>query len=147
MLLISHRGNLNGKSDLENDPTYVSTALSKNYDVEIDIWYVDHKLYLGHDEPQYEIDLEWLLTNISKLWIHCKNANAIIYFNDLKHPFNYFWHENDLMTLTSKKFMWVYPGKQPIKNSIAVMPEKFGDDTTNCYGICSDYVENYTIKK
>lgn len=57
--------------------------------------------------------------------------------------FVYFWHNTDVMTLTSNNKMWVYPGNQPIKNSIAVMPEINNDEVTDCYGICSDYIEKY----
>jgi len=39
--------------------------------------------------------------------------------------------------------MWVYPGKQPIKNSIAVLPEIFNDDIKDCTGICSDFIKKY----
>ena len=34
-------------------------------------------------------------------------------------------------------------GKQPIKDSIAVMPELHQDDLAVCKGICSDYIINY----
>ena len=47
------------------------------------------------------------------------------------------------MTLTSNGWMWVYPGKQPIKGSIAVMPEIYNDDVSECAGVCSDYIEKY----
>jgi hypothetical protein len=54
MILISHRGNLNGKDvDNENNPLYIDRALGKGYDVEVDVWYVNGKWYLGHDEPTY----------------------------------------------------------------------------------------------
>ena len=59
--------------------------------------------------------------------------------------YNYFWHQEDTVTLTSRGHIWVYPGKQPIKNSIAVMPELFNDDTQYCLGICSDYIEKYKL--
>jgi hypothetical protein len=39
--------------------------------------------------------------------------------------------------------IWAYPGKQPIKGSIAVMPEIYNDDLSACAGICSDYIKNY----
>ena len=40
MKLISHRGNLEGrKPELENNPEYIDEALSKGYDVEIDVWW------------------------------------------------------------------------------------------------------------
>jgi hypothetical protein len=39
--------------------------------------------------------------------------------------------------------MWVYPGKQPITGSIAVMPEIHNDDISKCLGVCSDFIKRY----
>ncbi len=91
------------------------------------------------------VDFKWFRDRIDKLWVHCKNIEAMEFFNANfeTFPFNYFWHENDTMTLTSKKYIWVYPGKQPINNSIAVMPEIYNDDISKCIGICSDFVKDY----
>ena len=55
MILISHRGNLNGKTDDENKPKYIEQALNQGFDVEIDVWYIDNQFWLGHDKPQYKI--------------------------------------------------------------------------------------------
>ena len=47
MILISHRGNLEGKNpEKENSPIYVLQALSKGFDVEVDI------------EPQVEVEVD-----------------------------------------------------------------------------------------
>jgi hypothetical protein len=148
MRLISHRGNLNGKMESwENEPTYIDLAIKKGFDVEIDVWFIDGILFLGHDEPQYSVDFIWFLDRISKLWIHCKNTEALVYFRECESEFNFFWHQEDDATLTSKNYIWAYPGKQPIKNSIAVMPELNNDDVSKCLGICSDHIINYkTIK-
>jgi hypothetical protein len=144
MKLISHRGNLTGPNpEKENSIPYIQEALNKGFDVEIDIWVIDDKIYLGHDKPQYLIEEIWLYLHKRHLWIHCKNINAIYYFTSKLKLFNYFWHENDTLTLTSKGYIWAYPGKQSIKNSIAVMPEIYHDDTSQCLGICSDYIQNY----
>jgi hypothetical protein len=42
--------------------------------------------------------------------------------------------------------MWAYPGKQKISNSIAVMPEIYNDDLSECVGICSDHIYDYGKK-
>ena len=56
MILISHRGNIDGvKPTKENSPEYILEAISLGYDVEIDVWKVDGKWFLGHDEPEYAI--------------------------------------------------------------------------------------------
>jgi hypothetical protein len=144
MILIAHRGNIDGKSELyENEPNYIDKALKKGYDVEIDIWVIEGNFYLGHDKPQYGITLEWLDKRKNELWIHCKNIEAMEWFNSLFGTYNYFWHQEDTLTLTSKGYIWAYPGKQPIKASIAVMPEIYNDDISQCLGICSDYIQNY----
>jgi hypothetical protein len=144
MILIAHRGNTNGPmKSWENEPTYIDLAISKGFDVEVDVWYIDGLLYLGHDEPQYGIDLRWFTDRISKLWIHCKNIEAIIYFQNCEYGFNYFWHETDTIALTSTNHIWAYPGKQPIHKSIAVMPEINNDDLSLCIGVCSDYITKY----
>jgi hypothetical protein len=144
MILISHRGNINGRLESwENEPTYIDLAIKKGYDVEIDVWYKDNLFWLGHDEPQYSIDFRWLCDRIDKLWVHCKNIDSMICLKESGYPINYFWHQEDDLTLTSLSYIWVYPGKQPIKNSVAVIPELYNDDTSKCIGICSDYIERF----
>ena len=143
MILISHRGNINGKiPSKENEPFYIKDAIHLGYDVEVDVWYSNNTFWLGHDNPEYQIGLYFLLENADKLWCHAKNIEAIVEMKKEK-TINCFWHQKDDITLTSKGYIWAYPGKQPIKNSIAVMPEIYNDDLDKCIGICSDYISNY----
>lgn len=142
MILISHRGNVNGRiPEAENDPDYLVGTMMMGYDVEIDLWGTFGSLHLGHDEPQYEIQLSWLVEHQDKLWIHCKNIEALLRMK--MYAFHYFWHETDTVTLTSKNYIWAYPGKQPIQRSIAVMPELHGEEVLQCVGVCSDYISKY----
>ena len=144
MILIAHRGNTNGPmKSLENEPSYIDLAISKGFNVEVDMWCIDGLLYLGHDEPQYVVDPRWFIDRISKLWIHCKNIEAITYFQNCEYEFNYFWHETDTIALTSSNYIWAYPGKQPIHKSIAVMPEINNDSFDLCIGVCSDFIATY----
>ena len=145
MILIAHRGNINGKVEkLENSPSYIDFAIEQGYDVEIDVWYHQHEFWLGHDEPSYEVSLKWLTDRKDSLWIHCKDLISIDMLRELqihnKVDLNYFFHDEDDCTITSKGDLWVYPGKQPVKNSIAVMPEWHDDDVSLCKGICSDNI-------
>jgi hypothetical protein len=145
MIYISHRGNLKGRNaERENEPEYIDEAINAGFDVEIDMWWVDGRVYLGHDGPQYEVDNEWLVDRVDKLWVHCKNVELLNWIRST--ILHYFWHENDTLTLTSKQYMWAYPGKQPIIGSIAVMPEIYNDKVKKCMGICSDYVKDYKDK-
>lgn len=141
MIRIAHRGNVDGpKPELENEPNYIDQALNLHYDVEVDLWIMSNNLFTGHDEPQYNISMDWLSSRKNRLWIHCKNLEAMSYLNPLGNIYHYFWHENDTVTLTSRNYIWAFPGKQPIKNSIAVMPEIYNDDLSMCLGICSDHL-------
>jgi hypothetical protein len=145
MVLISHRGNINGRFEShENEPTYIDLAISKGYDVEVDVWFVDGVLYLGHDKPQYGVDFRWIRDRLSNLWIHCKNIESLYYFKECSYDVNYFWHQEDDVTITSKGYFWTYPGKKLTNNSIAVMPEiKEFIDIEISFGVCSDNIEKY----
>lgn len=148
MRLISHRGNLNGRSEgKENDPAYIDNAIKLGYDVEIDLWYHQQKFWLGHDEPMCKTDINWLIDRKHNLWVHCKDLitiDMLRYFQQkMLVDLNYFFHNTDDCTLTSKGYLWVFPGKQPVKDSIAVLPEKFNNDLSKCVGICSDHIVDY----
>ena len=56
---------------------------------------------------------------------------------------HYFWHEEDDYTITSKGFIWTYPGKKLFSNSICVLPENANYKNINCKGICSDFIDKY----
>lgn len=143
MILIAHRGNFNGREPLkENSPEHISKALNFGFNVEIDVWKTDSGLFLGHDKPDYQTNERFL--NNPNFFIHCKNIEALVHFKNSNLNCEYFWHENDSYTLTSKNNIWVYPGKKLIDGSIAVMPEIDFDGNLNlCYGICSDYILKY----
>jgi hypothetical protein len=147
MILISHRGNINGPiKNEENKPKYIDKCLNIGYDIEIDLWLLENKLYLGHDEPMFNIDKEWLLCRYNKLWVHCKDIRSLYFLKELNNNINYFYHQNDDVTITSKGFFWTYPGKELTRNSIAVMPETFEfENIYSAYGICSDFIINYKL--
>lgn len=143
MILISHRGNIFGKEvDFENSPDFINNALKLNYYVEVDIWYINEKLYLGHDEPQYQIEFDYL--NNERFFVHCKNDLSLELMSKLNLNCDYFWHQNDKYTLTSKNRVWVYPKQKVLKNSIVVLPELSEDqDLSISKGVCSDFIAKY----
>jgi len=142
MKLISHRGNINGPNkEKENKPSYIEDSLNSGYDVEIDVWNIKDKWYLGHDEPQYEVKYNFLTLN--KLWLHAKNGNAL-YLLLKDNNCNVFYHTDEDWILTSKKYIWTYPNKTLYPNSICVLPELgFNGNIKECHGICSDYIVLY----
>ena len=145
MILISHRGNINGRNELrENSIEYISEALNSGFDVEIDVWYKDGEWFLGHNGPENYVVLDFLKND--KLWCHAKNIEALNRM--LKNNINCFWHQEDDVTLTSNGYIWTYPGKELTEKSIVVMPEKYLEkwwkyDFKDLSGICSDHIGSY----
>ena len=142
MKLISHRGNINGpNTDKENHPSYINLALKDGYHVEIDVWYIDNRILLGHDYGQHQVTIDFLKNK--HLWCHAKNLEALEFM--LEQDIHCFWHQEDDYTLTSKGIPWVYPGKKVSKNSIWVLPEKtnYKYIKLDCLGICSDNISHY----
>lgn len=145
MKLIAHRGLINGPNkEIENSIKQIKYALSLGYDVEIDLWMNDNKLYLGHDEPQYHIPWNFIYNRIDKLWIHAKNKEALEFLIVYGYYCKFFYHNTDDYTLTSNGLPWIYPGKPIIKCGIVVLPELHYNmdaiSNLDCYAVCSDYV-------
>ena len=140
MKIISHRGNLNGKSMYENHPEYIEETLCQDFEVEIDVWWIDDSgFWLGHDKPQYPVD-EHYLEN-PKFWCHAKNIEALSKMLD-NNNIHCFFHQEDDVTLTSKGYIWTYPNKQLTDISIAVLPKEI-NKSLNCYGVCTDFVTRW----
>ena len=145
MILIAHRGNINGPNkELENKPSYILEAIRAGFEVEIDVWYIDGEFYLGHDGPANLVSSYFIKQ--PSLWCHAKNQSALIELSMLKAK-HFFWHQEDDLTLTSCGKAWVYPGKmnnEIKKIGIHVMPEIVMSNVTlidrDIYGVCSDYV-------
>lgn len=145
MIYIAHRGNLRGSDpDKENTLTQIQKALRLNFEVEIDVWCKGGKWFLGHDEPQEPISLEFL--DYFGFWVHCKNFESLEQLSlmdaTLNLSCNYFWHEKDQFTLTSKRLIWTYPGG-PIGPSSIVLAkdDNYSDeDLLGTLGICSDNI-------
>ena len=140
MIYISHRGNIKGKNpDTENSVPYIKEALRKGFDVEVDVWRVDDEWFLGHDDPQYKTNIDFLCDE--RLWCHAKNIEAL--HEMMKSDIHCFWHQEDDVTLTSRGYLWTYPGKELTESSICVLPESVNHTSIACAGICSDYIDEY----
>ncbi len=145
MIFIAHRGLFSGPDpETENTPRQITAALNQGFDVEIDVWMIDGKFFLGHDKPVHEVPKEFFWNY--KMWFHCKNIEALAALAN--HPCaEAFFHDKDDVTLTSRNFIWTYPKAEiPLSYySIAVLPELVGEwqGLDKCYGICSDYVVEF----
>jgi hypothetical protein len=145
MKLISHRGNINGRiEEAENSIPYISDTMSLGYDVEIDIWYINNILYLGHDGPQYKTDLNWLLRNMERLWIHCKDFSSLNYL--IKYPLRVFYHEKENQTIINQcNLIWSHDLSNISQNSIIPLLnlneiQSYDFSKKDVYGVCSDFV-------
>ena len=150
MILIAHRGNLDGvNQNKENQPDYLVSAINKGFDVEIDVRVFKNKIFFGHDEAEYKIQIDWINKYISNCWFHAKNLESLLFFNNyqfnINKKINYFWHDQDSYTLTSQGFIWAYPGKKGGEKSIAVLPEINKTSIESFDGICSDFIAKYKL--
>jgi hypothetical protein len=176
-VLIAHRGNTNGGGGpYENKPSYIKEALQAGYHVEIDCVMIGEKFYLGHDEPQYEVDLDFLA--IARLVVHCKNLDLLLALRNINKQrvltmIEFFYHSEDYATMTSTGRVWIHPRALPmvcdlyrqrqenntvgyinLGNAVAVLPEQVEDPSFDelaplFFGICTDNVNNYkkTLEK
>lgn len=143
MRLISHRGYVNGEdSSLENDPAAVQELLDGDIDVEVDVWYIEGQYFLGHDQPNYLVDESFLLHK--GLWCHAKNREALQQM--INSNIHCFWHQSDDFTITSKGYIWAFPGKETNgKKTVMLFPERNPDIDYEKYDfVCTDYLKTYS---
>lgn len=140
---IAHRGNLYGRHpERENNPTYINQALYQGFHCEIDVWYDEEKGFsLGHDMPNYPIDLEFLQD--PRLWCHAKNNGAFLEM--LRYPdIVCFCHDQDEYALTSDGYLWTWSHTEHNNKCIVMYPEMSNTlDLNNIAGICSDYIGGF----
>lgn len=137
MKYIAHRGNTNGPSQYENRPEYLLKA-AKTFDVELDVWNVNGRYWLGHDKPQYAVDLGFLVND--KFWCHAKDSQT---FADLAQhsKIHAFFQESDDVAFTTQGYLWHHssaPWQGP--RSVVTALEK-SVPLQNVYATCSDWCE------
>jgi len=148
MIFIAHRGLITGPDiEKENKVATIDFAIKEGFDVEVDLWVLDNKLYFGHDLKDIEkISFEYISERKKSLWIHAKNSEALRLLSmlDEKEGLHFFWHQEDNYTLTSKNIPWIYPGCQAMPTGIIVLPELVMDTNNiknmTVKGVCSDYI-------
>lgn len=140
MIVISHRGNLEGKNiSLENSPEYIEKAITLGFDVEIDAREINGLIFLGHDAPQYPISNNFLLKYINSLWIHCKDISSYFYLKSLG-DFNLFFHNNDDQVITSKGFLWAMNYVKDERVILVDLDSK--QASVKSLGICTDFPQS-----
>ncbi len=121
MKIISHRGNIRGPvSEKENRPSYIDCAIGSGYDVEIDVRSMEGSLWLGHDEPQYRIDHNWIERRKAYLWLHCKDYESALECQ----KYQSFCHAADDFIFTTTGHVWMHVPDIPPDNSSIEPPYK-----------------------
>lgn len=139
MIIVSHRGNLNGPCELENHPSQINKAL-KLFFVEIDVWYIDKNWFLGHDKPQYQISFDFFT---DKMYIHCKNFEALEQLESLNTNLKYFWQTNEKFSFIRNDKLWC---NYNIYTNNGITVELLYNDKIfdkDIRGICTDFPLSY----
>ena len=143
---ICHRGNLNGPTkELENNFGILIQRAIQGSHVELDVWYHENNLWLGHDKPEYKITIDWLASSKRRL-IHAKNGTT---FEHLLQEsgrkaldLHIFYHTEEDYVLTNKGLVICYPGKPLLQGSLSMMPERASytqSDLEKTFSVCSDF--------
>jgi glycerophosphoryl diester phosphodiesterase len=154
MILISHRGNINGCNfEKENTHEYIQQAIDAGFHVEIDVWLKNNQLFLGHDQPETPVYLDWLIERKEKLWVHTKNAESLFYLTS-NTDLTVFFHEEEKYSIINngrnnsgtiiKGVVWAHNLEKLNKNCIIPLLSKNDltkKPTVEILGVCSDYVE------
>jgi hypothetical protein len=145
MIFISHRGNID-KIDRsrENTKDYIDEAIQSGYEVEIDIWRINSDLFLGHDNAEKPVKLEWLAERKNSLWIHTKNREAFEFFTFINESYKFFWHTIEPYIFTSNGLIWAHDYNQIEKENLCIVPllsleQVMSEDVRDWHAICTDY--------
>ena len=149
-MFYAHRGNLEGRiAERENQPEYIDEAIAQGYGAEVDLWKVGDRIYLGHDDGQYDIDLQWLQDRKQFLLVHTKNREALDFC--LRNKLHAFWHTDEDYVITTSGYTVGYPGKLSVgENFLLSVPERvweieeIGQYIT--FGVISDYVKTLNTR-
>ena len=105
---------------------------------------IAHKGNVEGPDPSKENTPEqidwWLAGRQANLWIHCKDLTTLHEFTAKTSGYNYFWHQGDDYTLTSKGQIWASAGKPYNEDTVMVVEDPAEVKEYNCYAMCSDHV-------
>ena len=145
MKIISHRGNINGPDSInENAPAYIDKSLEQGFDAEVDLRRVNNKFFLGHNNPDYEVSIDWLNQRRQNLWIHTKNFSAFENLLELNNNFIFFYYSCEPLVLVSNGKIWCHQLEDISNpaNCIAPLLSKSSlleNKKNNWFGVCTDY--------
>lgn len=150
MVYIAYRGLFHGEDpQSENTPNQVSTALRYGFNASVDAWRVDNKIYLGSNQPLYEVSEKYLQNN--RLWINCCNTDMYTWIQSQKpklypHYFNIPYGPTPDYAVTNQGYYWNFLSTIPNNPTIMVLPESYDRGLYSTihlrtYGICSMFLQ------
>jgi len=147
MILIAHRGNMNGPCfTKENQMDYLRLAIHRGFNVEVDVYYFDGQFWFGHDGPKYKVSYLDILELIPFAWFHLKTPETAVQFSAQYPASKYFIHDKESCVITSTGHIWCHSDFNVLgKKCILVMPELHRIIPVDCYGVCSDTIVNYVV--
>jgi hypothetical protein len=142
---ICHRGNITGpQKELENNFGILIQRSIQGYSTELDVWFHEGQLWLGHDKPEYKITLEWLASDKRRL-VHAKDGKTFEYLlleaGKRAVDLHIFYHTDEDYVLTNKGIVIAYPGKPLLEGGLCMMPERANysqEELNKSFCICSD---------
>jgi hypothetical protein len=142
---VCHRGNLAGPmKSFENNFGILIQRTLQEYHVEVDVWYNENNLWLGHDKPEYKVSLEWLASCKRRL-IHAKDGKTfehlLLEAGKRALDLHIFYHTEEDYVLTNKGLVICYPGKPLLEGSLCMMPERANykrEEIEKCFSVCTD---------
>lgn len=143
---ICHRGNVKGPvKELENNFGILIQRSIQGERVELDVWYHENNLWLGHDKPEYKVTLDWLISDKRRL-IHAKDGKTFEHLvqeaGKRALDIHVFYHTEEDYILTNKGLIICYPGKPLLEGSLCMMPERASyscEELQKSFSICSDF--------
>lgn len=143
MIIISHRGNLNGPNpDRENDPAYILEAIGAGFEVEADIWEICGIFMLGHDKPSRISSVSIDENMRKKILFHAKNIYAAVAISQTTN-WHFFCHQGDPFVLTSKGYIWQHDLSLPLTYRsiipLITMEAIKAHRNFNVHAVCTDY--------
>jgi hypothetical protein len=150
MKIYSHRGNLDGPSEWENNPSHVKEAIEEKFYIEVDCWYHEENLWFGHDEPIHKVSWDFVRQNEFQLVLHAKDFKTLAWLRN--RDVHHFYHEHDPYTITSHGWIWMYPDADRDYDYLTIMalPEQANlfdpSYLPGIGGVCTDYPHNWKLK-
>lgn len=150
MIYISYQGIYDGTNfEYANTPNQIAKASGYGFNVMLDVWREDNKLYLGYEQPTTEVTEKYLQNK--RFWINAQNEEMQTWLSTQTatlYP-NWFYFTEPTPPppyVTASNGKLITPGTVPINNnSVIFLPEVddkglYSTVHLKCYGVCSAYL-------